>query len=82
MTPAQQYDKDKNEVADMFTELDAIDEVYNDLCTAGVAPKLIEAVEEAMHYNEPLDYILSLIPDDIKGVIKWSTFTHHKAYRD
>ena len=28
-------DKDKNEVADMFTELDAIDEVYNDLCTAG-----------------------------------------------
>jgi hypothetical protein len=69
MTPAQQYDKDKNEVADMFTELDAVDEVYNDLCTARVDPELINAVEEAIHYNEPLDYILSLIPEDIKGKI-------------
>ena len=70
MTLAQQYDKDKNEVADMFTELDAIDEVYNDLCTAGVDPGLIKSVEEAMHYNESLDYILSLIPDDVKGAIQ------------
>ena len=70
MTLAQQYDKDKNEVADMFTELDAIDEVYNDLCTAGADPVLIKSVEEAMHYNESLDYILSLIPDDVKGAIQ------------
>ena len=70
MTPAQQYDKDKNEVADIFTELDAIDEVYNDICIAGVDPKLINAVEEAMHFNERLDYILTLIPDDIKERIQ------------
>ena len=70
MTPAQQYDKDKNEVADMFTELDAIDEVYNDLFRNWVDPKLIEKVEEAMYYNEPLDYILALIPEGIKGTIK------------
>ncbi len=70
MTPAQQYDKDKNEVADMFTELDAIDEVYNDICTAGVDPLLIKSVEEAMHYNEPMDYILTLISENIKGMIQ------------
>ena len=70
MTPAQQYDKDKNEVADMFTELDAIDEVYNDLSNAGVDPALIEKVEEAMHFNERLDYILTLIPDDVKAKIQ------------
>ena len=70
MTPAEQYDKDKNEVADIFTELDAIDEVYNDICMAGVDPELIISVEEAMHYDEPLIYILSLIPDDVKGVIQ------------
>jgi hypothetical protein len=70
MTPSQQYDKDKNEVADMFTELDAIDEVYNDICMAGVDPALIKSVEEAMHFNERLDYILTLIPDDIKGMIQ------------
>ena len=70
MTSAQQYDKDKNKVADMFTELDAIDEVYNDLCTAGADQKLISAVEEAMHFNERLDYILTLIPDDVKGAIQ------------
>ena len=69
MTLAQQYDKDKNEVADMFTEMDAIDEVYNDLCTARVDQELISTVEEAMHYNEPLDYILSLISEDIKEKI-------------
>ena len=65
-----QYDKDKNEVADMFTELDAIDEVYNDLSNAGVDPALIEKVEEAMHFNERLDYILTLIPDDVKAKIQ------------
>ncbi len=70
MTPAQQYDKDKNEVADMFCESDAVDEVLNDLSMAGVDPALIEAVEEAIHYNERLDYILTLIPDDIKGIIQ------------
>ena len=70
MTLSQQYDKDKNEVADMFTELDAIDEVYSDLCNAAVNPVLIKKVEEAMHFNERLDYILTLIPDDIKGRIQ------------
>ena len=69
MTPAQQYDKDKNEIADRFTELDAIDAVYNDLFDNWADPKLIEKVEEAMHYNESLGYILTLIPDDIKEKI-------------
>ena len=70
MTLSQQYDKDKNEVADMFTELDAIDEVYSDLYNAAVNPALIKKVEEAMHFNERLDYILTLVPDDIKGRIQ------------
>ena len=70
MSTAQQYDKDKNEVADIFCEADAIDEVLNDLSMAGVDPALIEEVEEAIHYNERLDYILTLIPDAIKGEIQ------------
>jgi len=70
MTPAQQYDKDKNEVAHHFTELDAIEEVYNDLLDAPADPELIIEIEEAMHFNERLGYILTLIPEDIKGTIQ------------
>ena len=70
MTLAEQYDKDKNEVADMFRESDAVDEVLNDLSMAGVDPELLEEIETMVHYNESLDSILRVIPDKIKEVIQ------------
>ena len=70
MTLAEQYDKDKHEVADMFRESDAVDEVLNDLSMAGVDPELLEEIETMVHYNESLSSILRAIPDEIKEVIQ------------
>ena len=84
MTLAQQYDKDKNEVADMFCESDAVDEVLNDICGlrnkftilhatvegfGEILEDLIEQIEEYIHYEERLEYILSQIPDKVKALL-------------
>tara|TARA_Y100000593_G_C4302162_1_gene333923 strand:- start:691 stop:936 length:246 start_codon:yes stop_codon:yes gene_type:complete len=80
MILAEQYDKDKNEVADMFTESDAVDEVLYDIkllrksinlaIDKEALEDLIEEVEEYIHYDESLEYILRQIPDEIKEVIQ------------
>lgn len=72
-----QYDNLKQEVADMFKETDAIDEVLTDLKSARnhksidkeMIENLIEEVEEYIHYSESLEYILRQIPDQIKSII-------------
>ena len=72
-----QYDNFKQEVADMFKETDAIDEVLTDLKSVRnhqsidkeMIEDLIELTEDWIHFNEDLEYILSQIPDQIKSVI-------------
>ena len=72
-----QYDSFKQEVADMFKESDAIDEVLTDLKSVRnhqhvdkeTIEDLIELTEEWIHFNEDLNYILRQIPDQIKSVI-------------
>ena len=72
-----QYDNFKQEVADMFKETDAIDEVLTDLkfvrnhqsIDKETIEDLIELTEDWIHFNEDLEYILSQIPDQIKSVI-------------
>ena len=72
-----QYDNFKHHVADMFKETDAIDEVITDLKSVrnhksidkDMIEKLIEEVEEYIHYRESLEYILRQIPDQIKSII-------------
>ena len=72
-----QYDSFKHEVADMFKESDAIDEVLTDLKSVRnhqhvdkeTIEDLIELTEEWIHFNEDLNYILRQIPDQIKSVI-------------
>ena len=72
-----QYDNFKQEVADMFKETDAIDEVLTDLKSVRnhqsidkeTIEDLIELTEDWIHFNEDLEYILSQIPDQIKSVI-------------
>ena len=77
MTRSQQYDQQKQETADRFREMDAVDEVLHDLKSLrGASPftsesleVLIEAVEDYVHYEEPLDYILRQIPNEIKKLL-------------
>ncbi len=72
-----QYDSFKHEVADMFKESDAIDEVLTDLKSVRnhhhvdkeTIEDLIELTEDWIHFNEDLNYILRQIPDQIKSVI-------------
>ena len=72
-----QYDNFKQEVADMFKETDAIDEVLSDLKSVRnhqsidkeMIEDLIELTEDWIHFNEDLEYILRQIPDQIKSVI-------------
>lgn len=72
-----QYDSFKQEVADMFKESDAIDEVLTDLKSVRnyqsidkeMIEDLIELTEDWIHFNEDLEYILSQIPNQIKSVI-------------
>ena len=74
MTKAQQYDAQKQEVADRFREMDAVDEVLQDIkelrgtsMYAEELEGLIEEVEESINYEESLDYILSQIPAEVKA---------------
>ena len=78
MTPSQEYDEAKNETADRFREMDAVDEVLSDIqrlrdTTIGDAGEdlevLIEQVEEYVHYEESLGYILRQIPDEVKTLL-------------
>ena len=72
-----QYDNFKQEVADMFKETDAIDEVLTDLKAVRnhqsidkeTIEDLIELTEDWIHFNEDLEYILNQIPSQIKSVI-------------
>ena len=72
-----QYDNFKKEVADMFKETDAIDEVLTDLKAVRnnqsidkeTIEDLIELTEDWIHFNEDLEYILRQIPNQIKSVI-------------
>lgn len=72
-----QYDNFKQEVADMFKETDAIDEVLSDLKSVRnhqsidkeMIEDLIELTEDWIHFNEDLEYILRQIPNQIKSVI-------------
>ena len=72
-----QYDNFKQEVADMFKEADAIDEVLTDLKAVRnhqsidkeTIEDLIELTEDWIHFNEDLEYILRQIPNQIKTVI-------------
>ena len=77
MTLSQQYDQQKQETADRFREMDAVDEVLHDLkslrdaspFTSESLEVLIESVEDYVHYDESLEYILSQIPTDIKALL-------------
>ena len=77
MTKSQQYDQQKQETADRYREMDAVDEVLHDLkslknaspFTSESLDVLIEAVEDYVHYDESLEYILRQIPDDIKALL-------------
>ena len=77
MTLSQQYDQQKHETADRYREMDAVDEVLHDLkCLRDASPltsesleDLIESVEEYVHYEESLEYILRQIPDKVKDLL-------------
>ena len=79
MTLSQQYDQQKQETADRYREMDAVDEVYNDLqslyhkdqevITTNELEDLIEEITEYIHYDESLEYILSWIPSEVKEII-------------
>ena len=74
MSTSKEYDQQKEETSHYFTESDAIDEVFCDikgLEGSHVMSKedletLIEHVEEWIHYNESLEYILRNIPAFVK----------------
>mgnify|MGYP005997876097 FL=1 len=78
MTLSQQYDQQKQETADRYREMDAVDEVLCDLnglkhgfsnVSDETLENLIEQVEEYIHYNESLEYILQQIPTEIKTLL-------------
>ena len=77
MTLSQQYDQQKQETADRYREMDAVDEVLHDLkslrdaspLTSESLEDLIESVEEYVHYEESLEYILRQIPAKVKDLL-------------
>ncbi len=77
MTLSQQYDQQKQETADRYREMDAVDEVLHDLkslrgastFTSESLEVLIESVEEYIQYDESLEYILRQIPDKVKRLL-------------
>ena len=78
MTLSQQYDQQKQETADRYREMDAVDEVLCDLnglkhgfsnVSDETLENLIEQFEEYIHYNESLEYILRQIPTEIKTLL-------------
>ena len=77
MKLSEQYDQQKQETADRYREMDAVDEVLHNLKSLrGASPftsesleVLIEAVEDYVHYGESLEYILRQIPDEVKALL-------------
>ncbi len=77
MNRSQQYDQQKQETADRHREMDAVDEVLNDLkslrdaspLTSESLEVLIEAVEDYVHFEESLEYILRQIPNKVKDLL-------------
>jgi len=77
MSRSQQYDRQKQETADRHREMDAVDEILNDLkslknaspLTSESLEVLIEAVEDYVHFEESLEYILRQIPDKVKDLL-------------
>ena len=76
MTLSAQYDRQKQETANRFREMDAVDEVLADIkglsgssIDEEALEVLIEEVEEYAHYEESLEYILSQIPDKVKKLL-------------
>ena len=79
MTKSQQYDLSIDEIAERFDTTDAVDQVLYDIkllrksinlsINQEALENLIEEVEEYVHYDESLEYILRQIPDDIKALL-------------
>ena len=78
MTLSEKYDQQKHETADRYREMDAVDEILCDLnglkhgfsnVTDETLEDLIEQVEEYIHFDESLEYILRQIPTDIKALL-------------
>ena len=76
MNRSQQYDQQKQETADRYREMDAVDEVLHDIKSLRgssvdeeTLEDLIEQVEEYVHYDESLEYILRQIPTEIKDLL-------------
>ena len=78
MTLSEQYDQQKQETADRYREMDAVDEILCDLnglkhgfsnVTDETLEDLIEQVEEYIHFDESREYILRQIPTDIKALL-------------
>ena len=76
MTKAQQYDQQKQETADRYREMDAVDEVLQDVVSLfGTSideeehETLLEEIETCINYNESLEYILSQIPNEVKALL-------------
>ena len=76
MTLSQQYDQQKHETADRYREMDAVDEVLHDIkrlrgssVDEETLEDLIEQVEEYVHYDESLQYILRQIPNKVKELL-------------
>jgi len=77
MNRSQQYDQQKQETADRHREMDAVDEVLHDLkslrdaspLTSESLEVLIEAVEDYVHFEESLEYILRQIPNKVKDLL-------------
>ena len=60
------YDNSKYELADMTSEMDAVDEVLSDLVNALAPQDIIDEVEMAIEYGENLETILSMVPTTLK----------------
>ena len=60
------YDNSKYELADMTSEMDAVDEVLSDLVNAQAPQDIIDEVEMAIEYGENLETILSMVPTTLK----------------
>ena len=76
MTLSEQYDQQKQETADRYREMDAVDEVLHDIKSLRgssvdeeTLEDLIEQVEEYVHYDESLEYILRQIPVSFKTLL-------------
>ena len=76
MNRSQQYDQQKQETADRFREMDAVDEVLHDIkslrgssADEETLEDLIEQIEEYVHYDESLEYILRQIPVSFKTLL-------------